>query len=80
MKEKEVWAAFTRFITGLWMTAVLGLLVVLVGLLWDIHQRETFIWHDETLVEAISRLDEDVAALRVDVAQMSADVNAIGKP
>ena len=46
------------------MPAVAILQGATVILLADMRSREPFVWHDESLVEALARLDRDVLELR----------------
>ena len=64
MNEKEQAKWFTRILIGVWMVAVIILQGATVILLADLRSREPFIWHDETLTEALARLDRDVMELR----------------
>ena len=64
MNEKEQSKWFTRILIGVWMVAVIFLQGATLFLLADMRSREPFVWHDESLVEALARLDRDVLALR----------------
>ena len=74
MDEERDWQGVLKLLTGIWMAVVLVFLLVITAMLWDIHQRETFVWHDENLVEVISRLDEDVSGLRAEIAELEKEV------
>ena len=64
MNENQQWKWFTRIHIGVWMLGVIVLQGATVILLADLRSREPFIWHDETLVEALARLDRDALELR----------------
>ena len=64
MNEKEQSKWFTRILIGVWMAAVIVLQGATVFLLADLRSREPFVWHDESLVEALARLDGNVMDLK----------------
>ena len=64
MNESKAWSVFIRLLIGLWMLAVLVLQAMTVVMLWDLSQREGFVFHDENLSEVLTRLDQEIDELR----------------
>ena len=49
-----------RVLVWIWRIVVLALLIFCAYILWDIHRREPFIFHDESMRETLERHEKEI--------------------